>query len=37
MSNIPKHMTGMYLTGYGGYEHLSLCHDIPVPESTQKQ
>ncbi len=29
---IPRHMTAVLLTGYGGLEKLSLRHDVPVPQ-----
>ena len=31
MSNIPKLMSGVYLTGHGGLEKLVYREDIPVP------
>jgi hypothetical protein len=31
MSNIPKLMSGVYLTGHGGLDKLVYREDIPVP------
>ena len=31
MSDIPKTMSGVYLTGHGGLEKLVYKEDIPVP------
>ncbi len=32
MATLPKVMTAMVLTGYGGFDRLDLRHDVPVPD-----
>ncbi len=32
MTNLPKAMQGVWLTGHGDLEKLEIRHDIPVPE-----
>jgi len=32
MTNLPKAMRGVWLTGHGDLDKLEIRHDIPVPE-----
>lgn len=34
---LPNKMTGVYLTGHGGYDKLQYRHDIPVPEPSPNE
>ena len=36
MTEIPKKMRGVWLTGHGGFEKLDIRHDIPVPSPGTK-